>query len=90
MAKQKIFSVFDKKVGAYKRPFISDNEVEATRGLQTAMRDPEIQISLFPEDFDLYEMGIFNDNSGLIEPIIPPLYICSAVEFKKVTPPNKS
>lgn len=79
---KKLYSILDIKANLYGSPFSSINDLDATRGLQIAMLDPQIQLSVFPEDFNLYEIGSFNPENGKIDPTIPPRHVVSAVSVK--------
>lgn len=65
MIKQ-FFAVLDSKAGIYGNPFISLNTETAIRDFTYATTDPETQISRYPEDFALYLLGSFNDETGEI------------------------
>lgn len=84
MSTQKIFAIRDNKVSAYLRPFVEPNEIQAVRGLQVALADEKIQLSMFPEDFDLYFLGEMDEITGVITPSEPPKFIVSAVSCKKM------
>jgi hypothetical protein len=77
-----LYSVRDNKVSAYGKPFPEANNIQATRGLQIAVNTKEIQLSIFPEDFDLYKVGVFDDQTGEIT-TQKPEFIISAVSLVK-------
>jgi hypothetical protein len=80
---KKIYSVRDNKVDAYGVPFFVDSDVQALRELHVAVNDNRIQLSIFPEDFDLYELGSFNEQTGKIDTLVVPKFITGAVSLKK-------
>jgi len=59
-----VYSVFDKKVGAYAQPFFVSHEQVALRAFAAAVQDKELTIGKFPEDYALYCLGVFDDASG--------------------------
>lgn len=59
-----VFSVFDSKARLYAAPFLAPRREVAVRDFTRAARDPNIDISRFPEDYSLYELGEFDDESG--------------------------
>lgn len=68
-------SVYDSKVSAYAPPFPAKTRGEAIRIFSDAVRDPSTLLSKHPEDYRLFLLGEFDDNSGHIvnsqvEPII--------------------
>jgi hypothetical protein len=80
----KIYAIRDNKTSAFLRPFIELNDIQATRGLQQAVNDDKIQLSMFAEDFDLYLLGEIDDQSGAITPEKLPEFIVSAISLKKL------
>lgn len=66
-----IFSVYDAKVEAYMQPFFSRSTGEAVRSFQDISSDPNHMISKHPEDFFLYHLGTFDDQTSVIEYINP-------------------
>lgn len=69
MQKQ-IFSLHDRAAAAYGPPMFLNTESQAVRALQLELQKPG-GLSEFPEDFTLYHIGSFDDNSGLITPQEP-------------------
>nr|WAE43891.1 MAG: nonstructural protein [Microviridae sp.] len=78
MSNLKIFAIRDNKVSCFMRPFVESSEVMACRSLHQATKDPQIQLSLYPQDFDLFLLGEMDEVSGKIEPVFPPKFIVSA------------
>jgi len=74
-----IYSIRDNKASAFNTPFFSESDVLATRSLTQAVRDPRLQLSMFPEDFDLYRLGLYDPVSGIISPAKQPEFVVSAV-----------
>lgn len=80
-----LYSVKDNKAGIFLPLFVSANDVTAARELQSTMRSPEIQISLYPEDFDLYYMGYVDESSGKItQAQNEPRFLLGAISLKKI------
>ncbi|AXH73810.1 MAG: nonstructural protein [Microviridae sp.] len=80
---QVLFSVYDSKSLTYCPPFLSTNAQTAKRDFSIAVIDPTSAISKAPEDYTLYDIGTFDSDSGLVNPASPPVYICSALQFKE-------
>lgn len=80
----KIFSVRDTKVSSFSKPFTTKNEIEASRAFYVAVNDRECQVSQFPEDFDLFLLGEFDEVTGVIKPVEPPKFIVGAVSLVKL------
>jgi len=77
-----ICSILDKKAQIYNTPFTSQSEIFASREMIQAMQKDDISLSLYPEDYDLYEIGKIDDVTGVIEPTTPPKFILSAISAK--------
>lgn len=71
-------SVFDSKAACFSNPFYSPNIPVATRDFSAACMDKNSGISRNPEDYSLFQVGTFDDESGLLTPTLPPVHICSA------------
>lgn len=71
--KLEMFSIYDHKALAYIRPFFTPNTAMARRAIIDASADPEHMFHKHPKDFGLYHMGSFDDATGVIETIEPPL-----------------
>lgn len=59
-----LYSIFDKKSGAYTAPFSARAPGEAVRTFSLRASDKNHPIGATPEDYALYHMGKFDDNSG--------------------------
>lgn len=60
----KVFSVHDKAVQAFLPPFFCRSKGEAIRSFSEAANDPQ-RFARHAVDYDLVELGEFDDNSGL-------------------------
>nr|WAE43326.1 MAG: nonstructural protein [Microviridae sp.] len=84
MSLKKIFSVRDNKVSSYGIPFFNDSEIGAARDLQMAVNDDKIQLSYFPEDFELFELGSFDNITAEFIMHDKPKFIIGAISLKKL------
>lgn len=75
----KIFSIRDSKGEAFGQPFFQKTHGEAERNFKTLVSDEKSMISKFPEDFDLYYIGEYDDQKGLIKSLDTPQHITKAV-----------
>ena len=64
----KMFSIHDEKAVAYITPFFMHNEMMATRQFKNMLTDENATISKNPEDYSLWYLGEFDDNSGELIP----------------------
>lgn len=61
----KVYAIKDDKVEAFQTPFLSPARGHALRMFMDATNDPKTQFYAHPEDFALYEMGEFDDTTGV-------------------------
>lgn len=75
--KKAVCAVYDRKAAVYFNPFYSVNTLTAGRDFMTAVADPTTQLSRNPEDYSLYCVAEFYDDSGLFVPVNPPEFLLS-------------
>ncbi len=63
-----LFSIFDAKVKAYMRPFAAPSTPFALRSFSDMASEKENQIAHHPEDYFLFRVGTFAEETGGIEP----------------------
>jgi len=74
--KLKIFSLYDEKAQVFNTPQYLAHKGEAIRMLQTTLGAKESMMSKYPEDFNLYCLGTYDDSTGkIISNDIPELVI---------------
>lgn len=59
------YAFFDKKTAAYRTPFSVKHVAEATRAVQTHLREGKGDICDYPGDFALYFVGTFDQVAGI-------------------------
>jgi len=62
----RVFSIHDAGVGAYAIPFHVNHVAYALRYFETLARDPKSDVSKFPSQFTLFEIGEFDDSNGVM------------------------
>lgn len=62
-----LYSIYDLKAGAYGRIFNDFNDACAQRTFIHLIKDEETTIHSSPEDYILYCIGTFDDNTGFID-----------------------
>lgn len=77
----KILAPFDKKTALYDRPFLVRHTGEAIREWEIVCKDQQTKYGKNPEDFDLYLVGQFDDESGEVIPA-KPQHLASGVQEK--------
>lgn len=64
----KVFSIRDKKTEKYDPPQLFSNGMAAMRGYQVTLAQPNMLTKLYPEDFEVYEIGEYDNIKGLMIP----------------------
>lgn len=67
--KNKMFTIYDSKAELFLQPFCYKTEGQAIRGFSETINDPQSQIFKYPDDYTLYEIGVFDDDTGTVESI---------------------
>lgn len=62
--KVRVFSVLDAKVGAFAQPWFSATLGSGIRAFVEAARDPNTTLAKHPADFELWQLGEFDDSTG--------------------------
>lgn len=81
----KIFSIYDDKAKAYMMPFYSPQTGSAIRAVVTQLKDPNSMLSQHPNDFTLYEIGVFNDQDGILDPAQPALFVGKLSDYLELS-----
>lgn len=76
-----MFAVRDLKAGTYGQPFALSNRQVAMRTFTTWVSNPESFFSKFPHDFELYQVGNFDQVSGRLITFDLPDYVCRASDL---------
>lgn len=81
----KMYSVRDTKAEIYHAPWYKNTHGEAEREFQTIADDPKSTIYKHPEDYDLYFVGEYDDQTGKIEACVTPQHIQKASHVQTKT-----
>lgn len=82
-AKMEIFTIKDTKAEAFHAPFYQRTQAEAVRSFAMTTNSPQTQINEYPEDFDLYHLGSFDDRTGKMTILDTPEHIQKATNVLK-------
>lgn len=83
--KLKIFSIRDAKAMYFNTPYFQKTHGEAERNFQSLVNDEKSTIFQYPDDFDLYYLGEYDDNTGVLESLDTPQHVQKAVNLLKTT-----
>lgn len=78
-----MFAVFDRKVKTYGTPFFTTHEASALRSFSRFATDPNTDASVFPNDFELFRIGSYDEDSGHVETCIP-ASLGTALSFQQI------
>lgn len=62
-----IFAIKDRGINAYMRPFFGQHPNQAIRMFQDECNRPDGEVIKHPDDYDLYHLGTFNEETGQIK-----------------------
>jgi len=79
--KSKMFLIYDSKVEAYLTPHFLRSTGEAIRAFTAACNDPQTQFNKYPSDFTYFEIGEYDDETGLISLYEAKKSLGTALEF---------
>lgn len=79
---QRIWTIRDLKAETFMPPFYAANEAVATRRVMATCRDLDHEFSQHAEDFQLFELGSFNVESGMITVLEHPRHIASVASLR--------
>jgi len=77
-----ITSVYDSKVKQYSHLIPSRTVEEAIRGFKAASAKEGSDFNQFAEDYSLWKLGEFDQETGLMTPC-QPIMLAQALEFKQ-------
>lgn len=79
----KIYTVYDSKAETYLPPFFMRSKGEALRAWIQAVNDEQTQFNKYPADFTMFELGEFDDVTGVINNHLAKQSLGNALEFRK-------
>lgn len=79
-----VASVFDTKVGVYFQPFFARSRAEAIRSFSDAVSQSDHVFGKHPEDFTLFCLAEWDEESGQFETLPAPSCLGTALELVAV------
>lgn len=73
--KFKVLAIKDRALDTFMQPFYSPAIGAAIRGFQDAIADQSTPMSKHPEDYDLYHLADFDNETGKYEMLPQPLQV---------------
>lgn len=81
----KLYTIYDQKAEIYLPPFCFPTHGAAVRAFTETVNDPQSNIAKHPEDYNLFYIGTWDDNSALFE-AASPANLGGGLEFKNNEP----
>lgn len=81
----KLFTIRDTKAEFYGPPFVKKTPGEAERDFKSLVNDPKSNVHLYPEDYDLFMLGTYDDLTGKMELLPSPQHVVKAINLKATT-----
>lgn len=82
--KMNIYSVYDKKAEAFMQPFYSTADGSAARSFMSAVADDKHQFCQYPEDYIMFRLGVFDDQTALLEMEESPRQITTGLDARRM------
>lgn len=79
---QKMYSIRDSKAEIFYPPMFQKTHGEAERTFNKMVQDEKSMISQYPDDYDLYYIGEYDDQTGTINSLQTPQHVVKAVMMK--------
>lgn len=84
MAKTTLFAIYDNGAGFFGPPLMSPSLTMFRRSMDLHLRDnPQAPMFEYPEEFAIYEIGFYDEETGNIESHSPPLRVGSVAEVMR-------
>lgn len=74
----KMYSIRDAKADIFHPPFFKNTHGEAERDFEMLAKDPNSTIHKFPEDYDLWYLGTYDNSSAVMSCVKAPEPVTSA------------
>ena len=81
-----MFSVFDSKAAVFGTPFFMQREAAAIRAFSDLANDPQTMVGKHPEDFALFHVGDFDDDTAGFNSVKPRNLVTAASMVKATIP----
>lgn len=88
--KVQLFAIRDSKAQAFLQPFFSSTKGTAIRAFTDGVNDPQTSFHKYPDDFTLFHIAEFDDESGVVSPLQQPLAVINAFEVLNAPQGNVS
>lgn len=77
----KIVSIYDGKAEAWMNPLVFQSNGQAIRSFGDAVNDSSSELGKHPEDYDLFELGEFDQLTGDIKKLKAPAHLAKGLNL---------
>lgn len=84
--KLKAFALRDSKGEIFHTPWFQKTHGEAERSLKELIKDEKSMVNKYPEDYDLYHLGEYDDQTGKFQALDTPQHVIKAIAL---VPPSQ-
>lgn len=81
--KLRVCTIFDRGVQAHGRPFFVPHTNAAMRAFTDEVNNTQSDLFKHPADYDLFELGEFDDSTGRFELLIEPRFLVTGSSVLK-------
>lgn len=81
MAETRVYSLLDRKLREYGALLLEKNIESMRRSLYNGLSGSGSLQEKYPDDFDLYEVGSFETETGVLVPSVPPVLVLNLSEL---------
>lgn len=74
----KAYAIRDSKAEMYNVPFFNKTHGEAERNFKQLVNDEKSMVHKYPDDYDLYHIGQYDDDKGVLIALSTPEHILKA------------
>lgn len=78
----KAFTIRDTKAEVFNTPFFQKTHGEAERSFKKLATDPQSMVGQYPDDYDLYYIGEYDDQTGKLIVTDSPQHVAKAIMVK--------
>uniref|UniRef100_UPI00404756F4 phage ORF5 protein n=1 Tax=Shewanella sp. TaxID=50422 RepID=UPI00404756F4 len=86
---KRAFSVYDNKAKTFSTPFFEVHTGQATRAFSDAVATKDHPFARHPNDYILYEIGTYNDESATLTNHTENIHVAIAVQFAGMQLPTE-
>lgn len=74
----RLFAIYDTKAKTYTQILTERTSAVAERNFTNAVRNKDMDYNKHAEDFSLFELGSYDNDTGAIQPHKEPILVCKA------------